>query len=346
MTSAGSSAILRILAAGPSVTVQDSGRHGYLRYGVTPAGSMDPLAHATANLAIGNPPGAAAIEISVGGIELTAEDGPLSIALAGGDFEVSVDGRPLAPAVSLTIELGAVFKVRAGRSGAWCYLAVAGHLDIAPVLGSVATHSRSCLGGLNGRPIAAGDRLHVHRSRGQVGIPKIIAAPWLDRPPNMIRVILGPQLDYFPQQEIPSFLSGPWIVSAKCDRMAYFLEGPVLRHSRGYNIVSDGIAMGAIQIPGDGFPIVLMADRQPTGGYPKIATVIGPDIGRLAQARPGTAIHFKAISVAEAVEARRTEAAQLARPIRLDPMIRTDFSPEFLLSLNLIDGFIASAANE
>lgn len=339
-------AALRVLSAGPGSTLQDAGRHGYLRYGVTPAGPMDALAHATANLAAGNPPGAAAIEISVGGIELTIEGAPLGVALVGGEFSVSLDDRPLAPAVSLTLEPGAVFKVRAGRSGAWCYLAVGGRFDIAPVLGSLSTHSRSGLGGINGRPIAAGDRLPIDAERVPAGAPKIVAAPWLDRPTGVIRAVLGPQDDYFAEDQIASFLAGPWLVSATADRMGYYLDGPLLKHSRGYNIVSDGIAMGAIQVPGDGRPVVLMADRQPTGGYPKIATVIGPDIGCLAQARPGTAFRFKAISVAEAVAARQTEAAVLARPIIFEPIIRTDFSPEFLLSVNLIDGVIGQAAKE
>ena len=124
-----------------------------------------------------------------------------------------------------------------------------------------------------------------------------IVAPWLDRPVDTIRVVLGPQHDYFADDQIAAFLAGPWTVSARSDRMAYFLDGPRLTHARGYNIVSDGIAMGAIQVPGDGRPIVLMADRQSTGGYPKIATIIGPDLGRLAQARPGAVFRFAAVSI-------------------------------------------------
>ena len=167
-----------------------------------------------------------------------------------------------------------------------------------------------------------------------------IFAAWLDRPANTVRVVLGPQHDYFADDQIAAFLAGPWSVSAKSDRMACFLEGPRLTHARGYNIVSDGIAMGAIQVPGDGRPIVLMADRQSTGGYPKIATIIGPDLGRLAQARPGTAFRFEAVSIAQAVAARREEAALLARGIVAEPLVRTHLSSEFLLGLNLIDGVV------
>jgi biotin-dependent carboxylase-like uncharacterized protein len=346
MTIGRAPSILCVLHAGPGVTLQDSGRHGFLRYGVTPAGPMDALAHATANLAVGNPPGAPAIEISIGGVDLTSENGPLSVALAGGEFNVGLDDRPLAPAVSLTLEPGAVLRIRAGRAGNWCYLAARGRLDIPPVLGSLATHSRSSLGGINGRALATGNRLRILGGPMPGEPTKIIAAPWLDRSAGIIRVVLGPQDDYFAPDQIAAFLSGPWLVSARSDRMACFLDGPALEHCRGYNIVSDGIAMGAIQVPGDGCPVVLMADRQPTGGYPKIATVIGPDVGRLAQARPGTAIRFQAVSLAEAVTARRSEAALLARPIPFAPMIRTEFSPEFLLCVNLIDGVFAAAAGE
>jgi biotin-dependent carboxylase-like uncharacterized protein len=337
---ASSEAMLRILSVGPGATLQDGGRHGYLRFGVTAAGPMDPLAHATANLAIGNPTGATAIEVSVGGIELTTERASLNIAIAGGEFAISLDGRPLSPAVVLNLEEGAVLKIRAGAHGCWCYLAVAGQLNVPKVLGSHATHTRTGFGGVNGRAIIAGDRLGFEpRGRSEPSIGAI-AAPWLERPVDSIRVVLGPQHDYFAEDQIAAFLAGPWTVSARSDRMAYFLDGPRLTHARGYNIVSDGIAMGAIQVPGDGRPIVLMADRQSTGGYPKIATIIGPDLGRLAQARPGTVFSFADVSIEQAVAARRQEAALLARGVVVEPLVRTHLSSEFLLGLNLIDGVV------
>jgi len=340
MTSAVSEAIVRILSAGPGTTLQDTGRHGYLRYGVTAAGPMDSLAHATANLAVGNPAGSTAIEVSPGGIEVTAELGPLSVAVAGGEFEVSLDGRPLPPATVLNLDEGAVLKIRAGCSGSWCYLAVAGRFAVPKVLGSHATHTRTGFGGVNGRAIVAGDCLRIEQSGSSKPSPGAIVVPWIERPVDTIRVVLGPQHDSFADEEIAAFLAGPWSVSEKRDRMAYFLDGPRLTHARGYNIVSDGIAMGAIQVPGDGRPIVLMADRQSTGGYPKIATVIGPDLGRLAQARPGMAFRFEAVSIGQAVAARREEAALLSRGIAVEPLLRTHLSSEFLLGLNLIDGVV------
>jgi biotin-dependent carboxylase-like uncharacterized protein len=334
---------LRILSAGPGVTLQDGGRQNYLRFGVTPAGPMDAAAHATANRAAGAAPQAAAIEISLGGLAVTVEGAPVTVALAGGGFAVSLDGRPLPSAVVLPLVPEARLAVRPGPWGAWCYLAVAGSIDVPPVLGSVATHTRSGLGGIGGRGLAAGDLLPIAAARAGAP-PAMIEAPWLAPGDDVIRVVLGPQDDYFSRDQIDAFLAGPWTVSARSDRMAYLLEGPRLAHAKGFNIVSDGIALGAIQVPGEGRPVVLMADRQPTGGYPKIATVIGADLGRLAQLRPGARFRFAAVSIEAAVAARRALAAALNAPPALAPLLRTDLPSEFLLGLNLIDGVTDAGA--
>src|SRR5262245_39099809 len=190
-------AALHIVAAGPGVTLQDGGRQGYLRYGVTAAGPMDRLAMATANLAVGVPENATAIEVSLGGVELTVDGAMLPVAVAGGAFDVSLDGQRLPPAVRLALSPGARLRIRAGADGAWCYVAVGGRIDVPPMLGSNATHTRSSLGGIDGRALAAGDVLPV----GDVGMcdggAAALAAPWLDRNDEPMRVILGPQDDYF-----------------------------------------------------------------------------------------------------------------------------------------------------
>jgi 5-oxoprolinase (ATP-hydrolysing) subunit C len=309
-------AALQIEAAGPGVTLQDGGRHGYLRFGITAAGPMDPLMHATANRAAGNPLDATAIEISTGGVTVGAAGGSLGLALVAPGFRIALDGAALPGAVALTLEPGQVLAVRAGDAGAWGYLAVLGRLDVAPVLGSTATHTRSGLGGLDGRGLNAGDRLPVAD----------------------IRIVPGPQDDYFAPDQMAAFLAGPWTVSPRGDRMACFLDGTPLTHARGHDIVSDGVAMGAIQVPGNGLPIVLMADRQSTGGYPKIATVIGPDLGRLAQLRGGSRVRFQSVTVPEAVAARRAERDALRAAIAREPVVRTDFVSDFLLGLNLVGG--------
>jgi 5-oxoprolinase (ATP-hydrolysing) subunit C len=331
------SAALHIVAAGPGVTLQDAGRHGYLRYGVTAAGPMDALAMATANRAIGAPAGATAIEVSLGGVELTADGAALPIAIAGGHFDLSLDGQRLPSAVRLALTPGAKLRIRAGADGAWCYLAVGGHIDVPPMLGSNATHTRSALGGIGGRALAVGDVLPVRDINAYEGGTAALAAPWLERGDDPIRVILGPQDDYFSSEQIDTFCRDAWTISHRSDRMAYFLEGAGIAPANGLSIVSDGIVMGAIQVLGDGRPMVLMADRQVTGGYPKIATVIGPDQGRLAQMRPGSPVRFAVTTIDTAVAARRAERAMLDSGVQAVPLARSP-SAELLLEANLISG--------
>jgi 5-oxoprolinase (ATP-hydrolysing) subunit C len=335
-------AALRIIAAGPGVTLQDAGRHGYLRYGVTAAGPMDRLAMATANRAVGAAPGATAIEVSLGGIELTAEGAALPIAIAGGNFDVSLDGHRLPSAVRLALTPGARLRIRAGADGAWCYLAVGGSIDVAPVLGSNATHTRSSLGGIGGRALMASDLLPVRDVSSCEPGAAALTAPWLEQSNDPIRVILGPQDDYFSKAQIETFCRERWTISNRSDRMAYFLDGASIAPDNGLNIVSDGIVMGAIQVLGDGRPMVLMADRQVTGGYPKIATVIGPDQGRLAQMRPGTSVRFAVTTLDAAVAARRAERVILETPIEAVPL-KKDPSAELLLGSNLISGVSGGA---
>ena len=332
--------VLRIIAAGAGVTLQDGGRFGYLRYGVTPAGPMDPLAFATANRAAGAPPDAPAIEVSLGGVELTVDGGPVSLAIAGGGFRLQLDGSELPMSAVVRLAPPQKLAIRAGAAGAWCYAAVAGRIDVAPMLGSISTHTRSHFGGIGGRALVAGDILPIASPRVVEPTIATIVAPWLERPGEIIRVLPGPQDDYFTADQMAAFLQGPWTLSMRSDRMAYLLDGQPLRHAKGFNIISDGVALGAIQVPGNGQPIVLMADRQPTGGYPKIANVIGADVGRLAQLRPGVQFRFCRVTIEEAVAARRTEAHALTEPIVLTPLRRTDLSSEFLLGLNLIDGIV------
>lgn len=337
------SAGLEIVAVGPGVTLQDGGRRGFLRFGITPAGPMDPWAHATANRALGNPPSAAAIEVSLGGIEVEARGEAFSLALCGGDFEARLDGVRLPGACLLPLAPGQRLSIRAGVFGAWATLAVAGRIDLVPVLGSLATHARSGLGGVAGRGLAAGDFLPIVEARAVVEAPTALVAPWLAPDHAPIRVLLGPQDDFFAADQIELFLARDWVVSARSDRMARALEGAPLTHRRGHDIVSDAVAMGAIQVPGSGLPFVLMADRQPTGGYPKIATVIGADLGRLAQRRPGERVRFAAVSYEAAVVARRAMTDRLVASIEHRPLVREAFSAEFLLAANLVSGMVDAA---
>ena len=240
------------------------------------------------------------------------------------------------PACLLPLTEGARLVLRAGGSGAWCYVAVGGSLDLAPTLGSRATHARS---GLGPKPLAAGDALMLVEAAAPPLEPLALAAPWLAASGAPVRLLLGPQADYFAPEEIEAFLNARWRIGARSDRMAYRLEGPAIRHRRGHDIVSDGVAMGAIQIPGDGAPLALMADRQPTGGYPKIATVIGADLGRLAQLRPGEDLSFRAADWDEAVAARRAYFASIEAGATREPL-DAEMTTESLLAENLVGGVV------
>jgi 5-oxoprolinase (ATP-hydrolysing) subunit C len=328
---------LRIVSAGPGVTIQDAGRRGLMRFGVTPAGPMDFGAFTAAVMPAGDAHGAA-IEASLGGVELTAEGREIGLAVAGGAFDVRLDGRALPGACVLTLTPRARLSIRAGKAGAWCYIAPFGRFGLAPVLGSRATHSRAAIGGLDGRMLRAGDDLEIGDLRPAPERAMAIEAPWLKTESKKLRVLLGPQDNYFARETIDAFLSSSWRISPRSDRMAYRLEGPALTHLRGHDIVSDGLVFGAIQIPGDGAPLILMADRQPTGGYPKIAHVIGADLGALAQTRPGDLVKFESVSWEQAVAARSRRAGMMAAGVEFAPLGRMELSSEFLLSQNLISG--------
>ena len=331
------SAVLRIMQAGPGVTLQDAGRWGYLRYGVTQAGPMDALAHEFANRMAGNDAGAAAIEVSVGGLDVMVEEGSLEFCVVAPGFRVSRDGGALPSSCLATLAPGEKLSIRAGENGAWAYLAPAGAIDAEPELGSLSMHVRT---GVGGSGIKAGDRLHIAAARARSAVARALAdyrAP-SDAP---IRIVRGPQDDYFDAVNFSRFLDGPWTLATRSDRMAYALEGPRLTHAKGFNIVSDGIALGAIQVPGDGWPFVQMADRAPTGGYPKIGTVIAADLGRLAQMRPGAQLTFQAVTVDQAVAAWR-QARAFMEAAGIAPQGAGELTSETLLSRNLVGGVVSA----
>jgi biotin-dependent carboxylase-like uncharacterized protein len=310
-------AALHVLKAGPGCTLQDAGRFGWLRYGVTPAGPMDWIGHGTANLLAGNPAGEGALEIGPGGIVLTAETAPVGLGIAADGFAADVDGRPLPGRAALRLAPGERLTIRPGAFGVWAYLAVAGGFAIPPVMGSLSTHLRSGIGPLDGRAVATDQRLPCHAATHARSLALPGATPW----PTVLRFIPGPQREAFTGAGFATFCEATFRVGARSDRMGYRLEGPAVAHASGHDIVSDGIVFGAIQVPGDGQPIVLMADRQPTGGYPKIGTVIRADLPALAQARAGTGLRFRAVTVDAAVAALAAATAALGDlPRQAGPM--------------------------
>jgi biotin-dependent carboxylase-like uncharacterized protein len=308
---------------------------------------MDWVAFRTANLALGNDADAAAIEISVGGIQVICEEVPIFVAFCGASFlwqrQRSELQTELPQAARLRLVPGDKLIARAGDWGSWTYLAVEGGLDTPIELGSRATHTRSAMGGIEGRMLRQGDSLPICEKTGVSSATlheARIEAPWLAKNDSPIRIILGPQDDYFSAEGLAVLLGSEFILTNAADRMAYRFDGPEITHSCGFNIVSDGIALGAIQIAGDCKPLILMADRQPTGGYPKIAHVARADIGRLAQMRPGERCRFVAVSIAEA----RTALLALEDEVTTAPShlrsLQPDLTSELLLGRNLVDGFV------
>jgi 5-oxoprolinase (ATP-hydrolysing) subunit C len=327
---------LRVLRAGPGATIQDAGRRGWLRFGVTESGPMDWIAHARANILAGNAADAAAIEIGIGGIELEAEGGAVLLGCAGAPFAVARNATTLPLAGRVRLDPGDRLTVKVAAQGSWFYLSPAGGISANPVLGSLATTVRT---GIGPAPLAAGDVLSVGSA---AELPELVcpADPPADVPVRL-RIVPGPQDDYFSETALANFFGESYRLSSQCDRMGYRLEGPALRHAKGFNIVSDAIALGAVQVPGDGLPIVLMADHQPTGGYPKLGHVIRADIGRLAQCRPGVELRFAPVSVQVAREELFAVLERLGTTLNRAQPTAADLSSERLLSMNLISGFCA-----
>lgn len=334
---------LVIKTCGALTTLQDSGRKGYQRYGLSNAGAMDRTALAIANALVGNKPDEAAIEFAVFGGELVVEGGEARVAIAGANCPLDVDGEPVPPLTSRRVAPENIIRIGAARAGVFAYLAVAGSFDVAPMLGSVSVHLRTGLGGLDGTPLKAGNALPLrsHRIEG----PDLELAANPDPTPGPIRIVLGPQDDLFAEAGIETLLSSEYQITAEADRMGYRLSGPKIAHADGFNIVSDGIVTGSVQVPGTGEPIVLLADRQTTGGYPKVATIVRADLARFVQMRPGSSLRFAAVTLQEAVALARSDARRMesllasVRPAGLD---RLDSAR--LLGLNLAGEAVDAAA--
>jgi biotin-dependent carboxylase-like uncharacterized protein len=295
-------------------TVQDLGRFGYQRVGVPPSGPMDRLAFLVANRLVGNPDTAAALECTIKGPRLEVRRSAV-LAVTGAPMGFTINGHEAPTWTAVRVQPGDVLAFQMASAGCRAYVAVAGGLDVPRVLGSRATYLRGRLGGLEGRALQKGDALAsgapADAGRESRTVPARLRPDYPGE--RECRVILGPQDDRFTAEGIRAFLEGPYDVTPQADRMGYRLKGPVIQHARGHDIVSDGIPLGGIQVPGEGQPIVLLVDRQTTGGYTKIATVIGVDIGAIGQTRPGHRVHFRQVTLEEAHAALRAEAAWLER---------------------------------
>lgn len=334
---------LRVIEPGLFTAVQDLGRTGYQRLGIPVSGAMDPVALRAANVVVGNPQGMAGLEIALVGPTLEVESKSVCIAVCGGSTVLTIEtaeGEPrrVKTLESVTLARGTRFRIGSVEGTAVAYLAVAGGFDLPPFLGSLSTYVRGGFGGFEGRALRRGDRLPLAaasaRDRADCRLEGLELTP-----ARRVRIIPGPQDDWFTSEAMSTFLRSDYVVTRDADRMGLRLEGPRLEHSKGANIVSDAIAPGAIQVPGNGLPIVLLADRQATGGYPKIATVISADLPALGRVSPGAVLRFEAVTLEQA-EAARAELEHRLRGLEQQLTPVGPRGPELasLLSLNLISG--------
>lgn len=328
---------LRILTCGPAMTVQDTGRIGAQRYGISGSGAMDYEAYRFANALVMAAEDAAVLEFAVFGGRFSVDE-PTLLSVTGGNCQIDVDGVPHAPWTSFPMRPGSVLSIGPLSDAVYGYIGIGGGIDVPPFMGSRSTHSRSNVGGYEGRALKPGDRLGLFPGIGDLRGRRLNQLP--KRPSTPIRVVAGPQDDYFDAAAWTLFLSEQFNITTQRDRMGMILDGPKLDHSKGFNIVSDAIAFGSIQVPGSGRPIVLLADRQSTGGYPKIATVASCDLGRLVQTMSGQNFQFEKISADEAEELVIAAHSRVERSIREIEIVSTvpDLSSSRLLELNLIGG--------
>jgi allophanate hydrolase len=340
------SAVLKVVRAGLFDTVQDLGRIGYMALGMPTAGAMDRIGLTLANALAGNPANTAGLEIGVMGPDLLVEADSVRIALAGPLSPALIEGegatpKPLESDRSHLLKRGQVLRVGMVEGASTAYLAVAGGFAIPAFMGSLSTYSRAGIGGFEGRELAVGDSLPLGLDQAPAGDEHKLAGPF-DYGSGPIRVVWGPQDDYFSEAGRQTFVTSEYRVSKEADRMGIRFEGPTIEHSKGADIISDGIGPGAIQVPGAGLPIVLLADRQTVGGYSKIATVASVDLPRLGRLLPGRTVHFTAITVEQAEALRREQEARLSRAIATLQIARSAGGIDLgrLYEENLIDGVV------
>jgi biotin-dependent carboxylase-like uncharacterized protein len=328
---------LHVVAPGLWTTVQDLGRPGFQHLGIPVGGALDPTSLRAANVLVGNPPGAGALEVAYVGPTLAVEAEEVRMSLVGARAAIEILPDVTAPSGE---QIGTLYSVRLRRrealrigallGGSVLYIAVEGGFDIPPVLGSVSTCVRCGFGGWRGRQLLANDRLPLCRTlastREEFRLDGLDLAP-----PPRFRALPGSQSGFFSEQELAEFFASQYTISAQSDRMGMRLIGRPLTHNRGRDFVSDAVAPGSIQIPASGQPIVLLADRQTTGGYPKIATVISADLPALGRLAAGAKIAFEPVTLETAETARRKLLAEInslhQRIVPLRPSVPTHRHP-------------------
>ena len=317
--------MLTIVDGGLSTTVQDLGRPGHYAVGIPPSGAMDTFAHTLANELVGNPPNAATLEATLRGPKIRF-DSDIIVAITGADVGPTLNGAPIPMWESFHAQTGDLLETPWARLGCRAYIAVSGGIEVPLVLGSRSTYTPAFLGGYRGRRITDGARLETGAPGEAKSGVRLASTLHPAYPSEMeISVILGPQDHLFTDEGIATFLGSEYRVSAKTDRMASRLSGPVPEvrdrvrsvdeGSGPTDIIEDGNAIGTIQIAGGTEPIIMLRDAPSTGAYAKIATLITADVETMAQARPGDKLHFQSVNAETARERLLAQRRQLAEAL-------------------------------
>ena len=309
---------MEIIRPGLMSTIQDLGRFGYQASGFAPTGACDSLSMKRANALVGNAPGEAVLEMMLLGITAKFHTACV-IALTGADMTPKINGFSVENGTAIRVSAGDTLELSGTRGGMCCYLAVSGGFDVPVIMGSRSTGIRFALGGYNGRRLAAGDRLQLRAPVPDLPnfqCRRLTTMPVFSKH-VALRAIPGPQDAMFSESELKAFFSRPYSVTNATDRMGIRLEGEPLIPKKTSDIISDGTVFGAIQVPSGGQPIILMADRQTTGGYAKIATVITADLPRAAQMTPGCTVRFMRVTIDQAQDILHVERMAFEEEYRL-----------------------------
>jgi antagonist of KipI len=295
--------LIEVRAPGLLTTVQDLGREGFGPMGVSASGAADPVALRIGNRLVGNPVGAAGLEMTLLGGTFVFPERAV-VALTGSEFGATLDNEPVEMWKSLEIRQGQTLRLGATRTGARCYLCVRGGIDVKLFLGSASTHLLSGLAGFEGRALRAGDVLRIGTASGSFRTfrKRSVSARSVTQltPRKVLRVTPGPQSDRFSQEARDAFYAGTYRVMEESNRMGLRLQGAAIASNAGGEMISEGVSLGAVQITVSGLPIILFVEQQTTGGYPKIANVISADLSSLGQLRPRDEIRFERVEMESA----------------------------------------------
>lgn len=293
---------MKIIKPGMYTTIQDIGRYNYQKSGMSVSGAMDQFSLRVANILVGNIDSEACLETTLFGLKIKFE-GDALIAVTGANLMPKINNKAIDMWSGVKVLDGDELSFETAKSGCRSYIAIAHGIDVPEVMGSKSTYVKGKVGGFQGRMLRADDEIKIGSAEKNdfTSIKKlpIELIPSYSKD-NVVRVVMGPQDDYFTAEGINTFFDCEYQVTSEADRMGYRLSGSKVPHITSADIISDGITMGSVQIPGDGAPIIMMADRQTTGGYTKIATIITPDINIVGQLKPGDSVRFKLIDIQEA----------------------------------------------